>query len=88
MNPRLNKNYPPYIQGCVFNKCHILIANGGMMKCGGHCENVKLQMGDYHLKTRMFAINMCGCDTLFRCRMDMHSGADHHVISRGIHELC
>ena len=23
-----------------------LIANGGTMKCGGCCENVKLQMGD------------------------------------------
>lgn len=32
------------------------------MKCGGRCENVKLQMGDYHLKTRMFAIDMGGFD--------------------------
>ena len=32
------------------------------MKCEGHCENVKLQMGDYNLKTHMFAINMGGCD--------------------------
>jgi hypothetical protein len=40
----------------------ILIANGGTMKCGGHCENVKLQMGDYHLKTHMFSISMGGCD--------------------------
>jgi hypothetical protein len=36
--------------------------NGGTMKCGGHCENVKLQMGDYHLKTHMFFIFMGGCD--------------------------
>jgi hypothetical protein len=40
----------------------ILIANGGMMKCGGHCENFKLQMGDYHLKNNMFSIAMGGCD--------------------------
>lgn len=32
------------------------------MKCDGRCENVKLHMGDYHLKTQMFAINMGGCD--------------------------
>ena len=32
------------------------------MKCVGRCENVKLQMGDYHLKVHMFAINMGGCD--------------------------
>jgi hypothetical protein len=36
--------------------------NGGTMKCGGHCEDVKLQMGDYHLKTHMFSISMGGCD--------------------------
>jgi hypothetical protein len=39
----------------------ILIANGGTMKCGA-CENVKLQMGDYTLKTHMFSIAMGGCD--------------------------
>ena len=51
---------------CIFihpiNNFQVLIANGGSMKCGGRCENVKLQMGDYHLKTRMFAIDMGGCD--------------------------
>ena len=40
----------------------ILIANGGRMACGGKCENVKLEMADYHLKTHMFAIDMGGCD--------------------------
>ena len=44
------------------NNFQALIANGGTMKCGGHYENVKLQMGDYHLKTRMFAIDMGGYD--------------------------
>ena len=44
------------------NNFQVLIANGGTMNCGGRCENVKLQMGDYHLKTRMFAIDMGGCD--------------------------
>ena len=39
-----------------------MIANGGSMKCGGHCENVRLQIGDYHLKSHMFAIDMGGCD--------------------------
>jgi hypothetical protein len=40
----------------------VLIANGDTMKCGGCYENVKLQMGDYHLKNHMFAIDMGGCD--------------------------
>jgi hypothetical protein len=44
------------------NNFQIMIANGGSMKCGGHCENVRLQIGDYHLKSHMFAIDMGGCD--------------------------
>jgi hypothetical protein len=44
------------------NNFKIMIANGGSMKCGGCCENVCLQIGDYHLKSHMFAINMGGCD--------------------------
>jgi hypothetical protein len=39
-----------------------MIANGGSMKCGGCCENVCLQIGDYHLKSHMFSIDMGGCD--------------------------
>jgi hypothetical protein len=46
----------------VINNFQIMIANGGSMKCGGHCENVRLQIGDYHLKSHMFAIDMGGCD--------------------------
>jgi hypothetical protein len=44
------------------NNFQIMIANGGSMKCGGHFENVCLQIGDYHLKSHMFAIDMGGCD--------------------------
>jgi hypothetical protein len=39
-----------------------MIANGGSMKCGGRCENVCLQIGDYHLKSHMFVTDMGGCD--------------------------
>jgi hypothetical protein len=39
-----------------------MIANGGSMKCGGSCENVHLQIGEYHLKYHMFSIDMGGCD--------------------------
>jgi hypothetical protein len=44
------------------NNFEIMISNGGSMKCGGRCENVRLQIGDYHLKSHMFSINMGGCD--------------------------
>jgi hypothetical protein len=46
----------------AINNFQIMIANAGSMKCGGHCENVRLQIGDYHLKSHMFAIDMGGCD--------------------------
>jgi len=44
------------------NNFQIMIANSGSMKCGGRCENVRLQIGDYHLKSHIFAIDMGGCD--------------------------
>jgi hypothetical protein len=46
----------------VVNNFQIMIDNGGSMKCGGCCENVCLQIGDYHLKSHMFSINMSSCD--------------------------
>jgi hypothetical protein len=46
----------------VVNNFQIMIANGGSMKCGGCCENLCLQIGDYHLKSHMFSIDMGGCD--------------------------
>jgi hypothetical protein len=41
----------------AINNFQIMIANGGSMKCGRHCENVRLQIGDYHLKSHMFSID-------------------------------
>ena len=38
------------------NNFQIMIANGGSMKCGGRCENVRLQIGDYHLKSICFLL--------------------------------
>jgi hypothetical protein len=46
----------------VVNNFQIMISNGGSMKCGGHCENVCLQIGQYNLKSHMFSIDMGGCD--------------------------
>jgi hypothetical protein len=37
-------------------------ANGGSLKCGGRCENVCLQIGNYNLKYHMFSIDMGICD--------------------------
>lgn len=42
-----------------------MIVDGGIMKCGDHYENVKLQMGNYHLKNDLFMIYMGGCDIVF-----------------------
>jgi hypothetical protein len=46
----------------VVNKIQIMIANSESMKCGGHCKNVHLQIGQYNMKSHMFAIIMGGCD--------------------------
>jgi hypothetical protein len=63
------------------NNFQIMIGNAGSMKCGGHCENVCLQIGQYHLKSHMFVIDMGGCDivlgsewlhTLVSITMDFH----------------
>jgi hypothetical protein len=51
-----------YCYICVVNYFQIMITNGGSIKCGGHCENVCLQIGHYNLKTQMFSIDMGGCD--------------------------
>jgi hypothetical protein len=39
-----------------------MISNGSSMKCGGHSENMHLQIGQYHFQSHMFSINMGGCD--------------------------
>jgi hypothetical protein len=44
------------------NNFQIMIANGRPMKCGGCCENVHLQIGDYHLKYHMFSIDIGVCN--------------------------
>jgi hypothetical protein len=57
---RISQETSCYI-GAV-NHFQIIIANGRSMKCGGHCENVCLQIGEYHLKYHMFSIDMGGYD--------------------------
>jgi hypothetical protein len=47
---------------CAINNFQIMIANGGSVKCGGHCENLCLQIGQYDMKSHMFSINMGSCD--------------------------
>jgi hypothetical protein len=39
-----------------------MIDNGCSMKCGERCENMCLQIGQYHLKSHMFSIDIHGCD--------------------------
>jgi hypothetical protein len=49
-----------YIQ--AINNFQIMISNGESMKCGGHCENFCLKIGEYHMKSHIFSIDMGGCD--------------------------
>jgi hypothetical protein len=48
----------------AINNFQIMIANGGSIKCGGCCENIFLQIGNYHLKSHIFSIDMGGCDIM------------------------
>eukprot|EP00253_Pinus_taeda_P022444 PITA_22444 len=59
------------------------IRDGGTMKCEGRYENVKLQMGEYQLKTHMFAIDMGGCDIVLGAKW-LHTLGP---ITMDIHEL-
>jgi hypothetical protein len=47
---------------CAIKKFQVMIAIDNSMKYGGHCEKVRLQIGQYHLKYHMFAIDMGDCD--------------------------
>jgi hypothetical protein len=38
----------------VVNNFQMMISNGGSMKCGGHCENVCIHIGEYHMKYHFF----------------------------------
>jgi hypothetical protein len=57
---RISQETNCYIR--AINNFQIMIANGGSMKCGGHCENVRLKIGKYHLKSHVFAFDIGGCD--------------------------
>jgi len=46
----------------VVSNLQVLWADGQTIKYDGHYENTKLHMGEYHLKTHMFSIEMGGCD--------------------------
>jgi hypothetical protein len=48
----------------AINNFQIMISNGSSMKCGGRYENVNLQIGDYHLKSHMFSIDIGCCDIM------------------------
>jgi len=52
------------INSCIYavNHFQIIISNGDSMKCVRCCENVYLQIGEYHMKSHMFVIYMGNCD--------------------------
>jgi hypothetical protein len=61
----------------------IMIPNGSMMKHGGNCENVKLQMEYYLLNCNMFDIEMDGCDAALGAKWL----ADLGLLTMGFKEL-
>jgi hypothetical protein len=57
---RIAQEFNFYI--CPISNFKIMNSNGGSMKCGGCCENVCLQIGQYLLKSHLFSIDMGGCE--------------------------
>jgi hypothetical protein len=45
------------------------------MKCGGHCENVCLQIDQYNMKYHMFYIDMGGCEIVLGVKWLRNLGA-------------
>ena len=41
-----------------------MVANGGTLPCKGKCGNVLISMGDYNLRSDMFALPLGGCDVV------------------------
>lgn len=39
-----------------------MVGNGGKIACKGTCQNVKLSMGQYTLKSDMYVLPLGGCD--------------------------
>jgi hypothetical protein len=81
---------------CVVNNFQIMISNDDSMKCGGCCENVHLQIGEYILKSHMFAIDMGGCDivlgdkwlcTLGPMTMDFKDLTMHYYILKNLRRI-
>ena len=64
-----------------------MIANGGSMKFGGHCENVCLRIGGYSLKWHIFSFKMGHCDIVLGIFMVMHTRSHHHGLQGDIYEL-
>jgi hypothetical protein len=50
---------------CDVNNFQVMIFNGDSMKCGGHCANGFLQIGECNQKYHMFSNDMRGYDNLF-----------------------
>jgi hypothetical protein len=57
---RISQETNCYIR--AVNNFQIMVSNGRSMKCGGSCENLCFQIGECHLKSHMFVIDMGGCD--------------------------
>jgi hypothetical protein len=49
----------------AINNFQIMISNSSSMKCGVCCENVRLQIGQYNLKSHTFSMDMGGCVIVF-----------------------
>jgi hypothetical protein len=65
----------------------IMIAKGGIIKCGDRCENFKLQIGDYQLKNHIFSIDMGCCDIVLWGGMVTYLRTYYHAFQIILYEF-
>lgn len=62
IDPRIAKQADCFIHPC--SSFEVMIANGGTLPCKGKCRNVRLSIGDYNMRSDMFALPLGGCDVV------------------------
>ena len=62
IDPRIAKHADCFVHPC--SSFELMIANGDTLPCKGKCRNVHISMGDYNLRSDMFALTLGGCDVV------------------------
>ena len=62
IDPQISKQADSFVHPCSIFK--VMVANGSTLPCKGKCHNVCIFIGDYNLRSNMFAMPLGGCDLI------------------------